>query len=281
MSVAVQAQEADADPKQTLESLTSALGVLEKSLESLLEGEAIDSAWNDKLGKLDTMDRAKMDVLASYTINDLIWGEYNLSCAEPANYPHSHHLYLKLRGVDPEKHEVSSELNRIRTYYTKIKQIENPNDTQRARIDSKAAHRFVKASIPQSQHLPQPHSQTSAAQLAQQQAQSAVAEQEEEASLRRLGKASRFRFIEQEGKERLIPGQERDLGDQEEDMEEDEDQDEGKDEDADEQEDVQGNPEDTEEEVEQVEMKQTQGRLENQNDAEEFLRGVEEEMRAQ
>ncbi|OCF60502.1 hypothetical protein L486_00135 [Kwoniella mangroviensis CBS 10435] len=222
----------ESDPKQSLASLMSSLSNVENSLESLLDdqNQAGPSTWSDKLEKLSMLDRAKMDVLASYTINDLIW------------------IYLKLKGVDPDKHEVTAELDRIKTYYTKIKSIEEP-ETRRNRIDSDAAHRFVKSSIPRSQHLPP----TSAAQLAQQQAESAIAEQEEEESLRRLGKASRFRFIEKEGKETIIPGQ---------DAAEDNDN-----EDEDEEENM-------EEESESIEE---QGGL----DAEDFLKGVEEEMKGQ
>ncbi|WVW83800.1 hypothetical protein I302_105821 [Kwoniella bestiolae CBS 10118] len=212
----------DSDPKTTLETLISSLSTVENSLESLLENEG-SSTWSEKVEKLSMMDRAKMDVLVSYTVNDLIW------------------IYLKLKGVDPEKHEVTGELDRIKTYYTKIKSIEEP-DTRRNKIDQSAAHRFIKSSLPRSQHLPP----TSAAQLAAQQAQNAVAEQEQEESLRRLSKAGRFRFIEKEGRETIIPGQ----GGEDEDMEEDDDA-------------------------------GTEGEGDDGVNAEEFLKGVEEEMKGQ
>ncbi|WRT66267.1 uncharacterized protein IL334_003220 [Kwoniella shivajii] len=211
------------DPKSNLTSLKSSLSDLEDSLGPLIgeEGEGEDSLF-DKLDQLSLMERAKMDILLSYTINDLVW------------------IYMKMKGVNPDKHDVTAELDRIKTYYGKIKSIEEP-ETQRTRIDTKAAHRFVKSSIPRSQHLPP----TSASQLASQQAQAAVQEQDE--SLKRVSKAGRFRFIEPQGDEKIIPGQ-----DQDQDMDEDEDE------------------EDDEEAG--IEEGGEQG-------AEEFLRGVEEEMK--
>ncbi|WWC70340.1 uncharacterized protein I206_104290 [Kwoniella pini CBS 10737] len=225
--------ESELDLKEILNLLTKDLNILENSLNPLFEGENEELIWNDKLNKLGDMERAKMNILISYTINDLIW------------------IYLKLKGIDPDKHDVSSELDRIRTYYTKINQIEQP-EIQRNKIDSEAAKRFVKNSIPKSQHLPL----TSAAQLAQQQALNAISEQQQEKTLNRLGKASRFRFIENEGKEKLIPGQNDDVNDDD-NEDEDENMQEG---------------EDSEQEEEEEEK-------EGSAIADDFLKSVEEEMK--
>ena len=35
-------------------------------------------------------------------------------------------VYLKLRGIDPAKHDVTVELDRIKKYYAKIKDVEDP-----------------------------------------------------------------------------------------------------------------------------------------------------------
>ncbi|WWC89429.1 uncharacterized protein L201_004353 [Kwoniella dendrophila CBS 6074] len=233
------------DPKQTLNSIISTLPNLELTLEALLNDNnvkqkqnnesSIWSIWSENLNKLDNLDRAKMDILISYTINDLIW------------------VYLKLKGIDPEKHDVTSELDRIKTYYTKVKSIEKP-ETQRTRIDSAAAHRFVKSSIPKSQHLPPPPSpSTSAAQLAKDQAQKAIDEQEEDESIRRLNKSNRFRFIEKEGKESIIPGEQQEQAQEEE-------------------------GDDIEDEDHDMDQDEIPG---NDIDADAFLKGVEEEMNIQ
>ncbi|WWD17402.1 hypothetical protein CI109_101843 [Kwoniella shandongensis] len=182
--------ETEITPQQTLSSLTDSLDVLEKAFEPLVGSSA--STWTETISALPTLERAKMDVLVAYAINDLIW------------------VYLKTKGIDPEKHDVAAELERIKTYYAKVRAIEEP-ETQRPQINSAAAKRFIHSSLPRSQHLPPP---TSAAQLASDQARRAVAEQEEEESLRRVGKAGRFRFIDQEGgAEKIIPGHQADGGD--------------------------------------------------------------------
>lgn len=74
----------------------------------------------------------------------------------------------------------------------------------RPKLDAAAAHRFVANSIPRAQHLPP----TTSAELAANQRALRIAEEEEEESIRRLGKPSRFRHIQERGKLKLIPGQE-------------------------------------------------------------------------
>jgi len=60
----------DADPTTTLSALRESLDSVEKTLEPLLKRK-----WSETTSSLNTMDRAKMDILVSYAINDLIWGE--------------------------------------------------------------------------------------------------------------------------------------------------------------------------------------------------------------
>lgn len=59
----------DADPTQTLSELRQGLSSVEETLKPLLERK-----WTETTGSLDTLERAKMDVLVSYAINDLVWG---------------------------------------------------------------------------------------------------------------------------------------------------------------------------------------------------------------
>ncbi|KAK8864301.1 hypothetical protein IAR55_001548 [Kwoniella newhampshirensis] len=198
-------------PQQTLASLTSSLDTLEKAFKPLES-----SPWSETISALPTLERAKMDVLVSYAINDLIW------------------VYLKTKGIDPEKHDVSAELERIKAYYAKVRAVEEP-EIQRLQINSAAAKRFIHSSLPKSQHLP-PQPVNSAAQLAASQARQAVLEQEEEESLRRVGKASRFRFVNGDGegeRVKILPGQ-NEGQDGDEDVDEDEGMDGGGGDDADE-----------------------------------------------
>jgi exosome complex protein LRP1 len=93
----------EADPAATLAALRSSLSSVEETLGPLLEKK-----WNDTTASLSTMDRAKMDILVSYAINDLIWGKLlkSLDTRNRAYVP----VYLKMKGVDPATHEVSAEL---------------------------------------------------------------------------------------------------------------------------------------------------------------------------
>ncbi|ODO08804.1 exosome complex protein LRP1 [Cryptococcus wingfieldii CBS 7118] len=173
-------------PDQTLTSLTSHLDALEAVLAPL---EA--KPWSDTTDRLSTLERTKMDVLGAYLINDLIW------------------IYMKMKGIDPAKHEVTAELERIKVYYGKISSAEGKEEA-RPRIDQAATRRFVSNSLPRAQHLPL----TNSAELAARQAAYIAAEQDAENTLRRFGKASRFRHIQDEGSVKLVPGDARDLEDE-------------------------------------------------------------------
>jgi exosome complex protein LRP1 len=59
----------DQDPTATLATLRESLNSVEETLGPLLEQK-----WTETTSNLGTLDRAKMDVLVSYAINDLIWG---------------------------------------------------------------------------------------------------------------------------------------------------------------------------------------------------------------
>ncbi|KAI9639439.1 Sas10/Utp3/C1D family-domain-containing protein [Dioszegia hungarica] len=201
-------EEVPFDPATTSVELESSLAELETALSPLFKQE-----WAAQMDGLDPLERAKMDVMIAYTIVDLIW------------------IYLKMKGVDPAKHEVSSELERVRTYYGKIRSIENPEDDSRKyKLDTQAAGRFIAHGIPRNQRVAQPASSTdlpesSAAGAALAGRQRAAAEQEK-ASLDRLAKSGRMRFIPDQA-ERVIVGQagrEGAGGDDEEEEDDDEEQ---------------------------------------------------------
>lgn len=59
------------DPSSSTSALLAALPALESSL-----GQLKAKPWSETVESLDHLDRAKMDVLMSYAINDLIWGEF-------------------------------------------------------------------------------------------------------------------------------------------------------------------------------------------------------------
>ncbi|KAL7421730.1 hypothetical protein Q5752_003501 [Cryptotrichosporon argae] len=159
----------DEDPSVALNKLTAALNGIEAGLVSLTS-----VPLDETRGALPSLDRAKLDVLLAYTINDLIW------------------MYLRTRGVEPDTHDVTRELDRIKTYYAKIKDVESP--PTRVPIDKGAAHRLITGSIPRAQRLPA----TSGEGLARAQAEAGAADDGP-------SMLSRFQFV-QEGAEKVIPG---------------------------------------------------------------------------
>lgn len=62
------------DPTETIDALLSAVPDLKASLDGIG-----DKPWSETRESMDPLDRAKMDVLLAYAINDLIWGESMLS----------------------------------------------------------------------------------------------------------------------------------------------------------------------------------------------------------
>jgi exosome complex protein LRP1 len=83
---------------------------------------------NDVYEKLDIDDRIKYDLLLSYSLNSLFW------------------LYLRTQGVDPSKHAVKSEIDRVREYFAKAKQVRDRR-TIMPRIDVAAAQRFIRSGL--------------------------------------------------------------------------------------------------------------------------------------
>ncbi|KAF8910068.1 hypothetical protein CPB84DRAFT_1764539, partial [Gymnopilus junonius] len=79
---------------------------------------------------LEPLQQAKLQTVLPYLIYDLVF------------------IYLKSRGIDPKTHPVISELDRIRGYFEKINNAENP-PAKRAEIDKEAATRFIKHAIAQ------------------------------------------------------------------------------------------------------------------------------------
>lgn len=82
----------------------------------------------DAYEKLNIDDRIKYDLLLSYSLNSLFW------------------LYLRTQGVDPTKHAVKSEIDRVREYFAKAKQVQDRR-TIMPHIDVAAARRFIRSGL--------------------------------------------------------------------------------------------------------------------------------------
>ncbi|KAM9078924.1 nuclear nucleic acid-binding protein C1D-like [Megaptera novaeangliae] len=60
---------------------------------------------NELLQKLDPLEQAKVDLVSAYTLNSMFW------------------VYLATQGVNPKEHPVKQELERIRVYTNRVKEI--------------------------------------------------------------------------------------------------------------------------------------------------------------
>ncbi|XP_061828262.1 nuclear nucleic acid-binding protein C1D [Nerophis lumbriciformis] len=79
---------------------------------------------NELMQKLDPLDQAKLDLMSAYTLNSLFW------------------MYLVTQGMNPRDHGVKQELERIRTYMNRVKEITDKKKA--ARLDKGAAARFLR-----------------------------------------------------------------------------------------------------------------------------------------
>lgn len=82
---------------------------------------------NELLQKLDPLDQAKLDLMSAYTLNSLFW------------------MYLVTQGLNPREHGIKQELERIRTYMNKVKEITDKKKS--ARLNKGAAARFVRNAL--------------------------------------------------------------------------------------------------------------------------------------
>uniref|UniRef100_A0A3Q0S7F2 Nuclear nucleic acid-binding protein C1D n=1 Tax=Amphilophus citrinellus TaxID=61819 RepID=A0A3Q0S7F2_AMPCI len=96
------------------------------SVKTMLE-KLMSMPRNDLLQKLDPLDQAKLDLMSAYTLNSLFW------------------MYLVTQGVNPREHGIKQELERIRTYMNRVKEITDKKKA--ARLDKNAAARFVRSAL--------------------------------------------------------------------------------------------------------------------------------------
>ncbi|KAH9065854.1 hypothetical protein EDB87DRAFT_1574294 [Lactarius vividus] len=116
--------------KKRLATLSSSLDDLENGLAAMLS-----QSLPELLLGLDTIQQAKLQVIIPYLVYDLVF------------------VYLKTKGLDPKTHPVVVELDRVRQYFDKIKDSEDPAKRQFA-IDRAAATRFIKHAIAQAKDAP-------------------------------------------------------------------------------------------------------------------------------
>lgn len=106
-----------------LDRLDGDLDKLEDSLRPILTN------LGEVASKLPLLDKAKLYVLATYSIETALFSA------------------LRLNGTDAKEHPVFKELARVRQYYEKIKKAEEPPEQRTQSVNTQAAIRFIKADL--------------------------------------------------------------------------------------------------------------------------------------
>lgn len=112
-----------ADPLDTLDSVNASIDDLEATLDALFSNTLAETEEN-----LLPEQKAKLQVTLSYVIQDLVLSELRPSLYVQLRGSDSrgYEVFLKTKGLDPSKHPVSEELKRVKTYFDKIKEAEDP-----------------------------------------------------------------------------------------------------------------------------------------------------------
>ncbi|ROI15175.1 Nuclear nucleic acid-binding protein C1D [Anabarilius grahami] len=105
--------------EENLNDFDSSVGSVQNMVQTLVSVSRSD--------KLDPLDQAKLDLMSAYALNSMFW------------------MYLVTQGVNPKDHAIKQELERIRTYMNKIKEITDKRKA--ARLDKDAASRFVRNAL--------------------------------------------------------------------------------------------------------------------------------------
>ncbi|NP_001026207.2 nuclear nucleic acid-binding protein C1D isoform X1 [Gallus gallus] len=105
------------------------LTTFEKSLTSVDEmlKTMMSVSRSELLQKLEPLEQAKLDLVSAYTLNSMFW------------------VYLATQGINPKEHPVKQELERIRTYMNKVKEIADKKKA--SKLDKGAASRFVRNAL--------------------------------------------------------------------------------------------------------------------------------------
>uniref|UniRef100_A0A4W6DWE3 Nuclear nucleic acid-binding protein C1D n=2 Tax=Lates calcarifer TaxID=8187 RepID=A0A4W6DWE3_LATCA len=122
MKMAAPSEDYPHEIDEQLTSFDSSVSSVKTMLEKLMS-----MPRNDLLQKLDPLDQAKLDLMSAYTLNSLFW------------------MYLVTQGVNPREHGIKQELERIRTYMNRVKEITDKRKA--ARLDKGAAARFVRNAL--------------------------------------------------------------------------------------------------------------------------------------
>eukprot|EP01098_Paradermamoeba_levis_P001060 TRINITY_DN11191_c0_g1_i1.p1 TRINITY_DN11191_c0_g1~~TRINITY_DN11191_c0_g1_i1.p1 ORF type:complete len:199 (-),score=59.79 TRINITY_DN11191_c0_g1_i1:115-711(-) len=107
------------DLQQTISSFETEISSIEKQLRPFFA-----VPLKDVTSQLTPLDEAKLNVITAFAINNLFY------------------MYLKAQGVSTTTHPVKQELERIKLYFKKIRELATGNEPT-SRLDVDAAKRFI------------------------------------------------------------------------------------------------------------------------------------------
>ncbi|KAK9420935.1 putative Sas10/Utp3/C1D family-domain-containing protein [Seiridium unicorne] len=123
-----------------LERLDGEIDDLEEVLESLL------GSLPEVASKLPLLDKSKLYVLVAYALESMIFCKIYEPTARKRDLTTTI-ASLRLNGVNAKEHPIFKELARVRQYFEKIKNIENPPPKPDQSLNKEAAIRFIRADL--------------------------------------------------------------------------------------------------------------------------------------
>ncbi|XP_063774477.1 nuclear nucleic acid-binding protein C1D [Pseudophryne corroboree] len=116
------ADEYPTEIQECLVAFENSVGAVDQMLNKMMS-----VSRSELLQKIEPLEQAKLDLVSAYTLNSLFW------------------VYLTTQGVNPKEHPVKTELERIRSYMNRVKEITDRKKA--ARIDTGAVKRFIKHAL--------------------------------------------------------------------------------------------------------------------------------------
>ncbi|XP_059539448.1 nuclear nucleic acid-binding protein C1D-like [Myotis daubentonii] len=108
-----------AEIHEYLSAFQNSIGAVDDRLATMMS-----ISGNELLQKLDPLEQAKVDLVSAYMLNSMFW------------------VCLATHGVNPKEHPVKRELERIRVYMNRVKEMTDKGKA--AKLDRCAASRFIK-----------------------------------------------------------------------------------------------------------------------------------------
>merc|ERR1712189_9986 len=109
---------------EAMDNLQRTMADCDKVLKRLTEVPLQDSKV-----KLEPIEKAKLDLTATYAINSLFW------------------IYLVTQGVNAAYHPIKDELERVKKYMGKIKDTEEKVKGASVKLNKPAAKRFIASAL--------------------------------------------------------------------------------------------------------------------------------------